>query len=410
MKTERITTDISRAAATIKKGGLIAVPTETVYGLAGNGLDHEAVEKIYEVKGRPAVKPLSLMVPGPEAIDQYCRDIPEEARFLAERFWPGPLTIVLKAKDHVPPIVRAGGETVGLRCPDHPLTLALLKEAGLPLAAPSANPSGAPSPKDAQTVLDYFDGQIEVVLDGGPCGIGKESTIISMAEKPFRILRRGALAEDELADDLVGRMTIIGISGGSGGGKTTALNVLRELGALVIDADAVYHDLLENDTALLEAISGRFPGTVNEDGLDRKALAGRVFCDPEALHALNAITHPAVIRETTDRLRAYAMEGGALAAIDAIGLIGSGLESLCDYTAAVTAPRESRIERIMLRDGLDRARAEARIDAQPPDDYFVSHCSAVLPNDSTEKAFSILCKQIFLEVVKHGRVEKQAVL
>ena len=96
MKTERITTDISRAAATIKKGGLIAVPTETVYGLAGNGLDHEAVEKIYEVKGRPAVKPLSLMVPGPEAIDQYCRDIPEEARFLAERFWPGPLTIVLR--------------------------------------------------------------------------------------------------------------------------------------------------------------------------------------------------------------------------------------------------------------------------------------------------------------------------
>ena len=183
------------AAEIIKTGGLVAVPTETVYGLAGNGLDEEAVKQIYEVKGRPQVKPLSLMVPGAEAMDRYCEDVPQGARLLAERFWPGPLTIVLKAKDFIPSIVLAGGDTVGLRCPDHPMTLELLKKAGVPFAAPSANPSGEESPKTAQKVWDYFSGRIEGIINGGECGIGRESTIISMAQKPYRILRQGALAE-----------------------------------------------------------------------------------------------------------------------------------------------------------------------------------------------------------------------
>ena len=138
--TKLITENISAAADIIKSGGLVAVPTETVYGLAGNGLDVAAVERIYEVKGRPAVKPLALMVPGKGAMELYCENIPEAAFALADRFWPGPLTIVLKAKDIVPDIVRAGGETVGLRCPDHPMTLELLEKSGLPFAAPSANP------------------------------------------------------------------------------------------------------------------------------------------------------------------------------------------------------------------------------------------------------------------------------
>ena len=163
----------------------MAVPTETVYGLAGNGLDPEAVERIYEVKGRPSVKPLSLMVPGPQAMDVYCEDVPQAARALAEKFWPGPLTIIMKAKSHIPPIVLAGGDTVGLRCPEHKMTLELLRLARLPFAAPSANPSGSESPKTAEKVYEYFNGQIEGIIDGGPCGLGLESTIIDMSRDPI---------------------------------------------------------------------------------------------------------------------------------------------------------------------------------------------------------------------------------
>ena len=189
MNTKRITTEIAQAADAIRAGQLVAVPTETVYGLAGNGLDPDAVAQIYEVKGRPAVKPLSLMVHDASAMARYCADVPPAAYTLAEAFWPGPLTIVLRAQDCVPEIVRAGGETVGLRCPDHPATLALIEAAQLPLAAPSANPSGAPSPKTADDVLAYFDGQITAVIDGGPCGIGRESTLVDLSHTPYRILR-----------------------------------------------------------------------------------------------------------------------------------------------------------------------------------------------------------------------------
>ncbi|MBR5343119.1 MAG: threonylcarbamoyl-AMP synthase [Oscillospiraceae bacterium] len=392
-----IITDPREAAHILRRGGLLAVPTETVYGLAANGLDAAAVEEIYEVKGRPAVKPLSLMLPGPEATAQYAGEVPEAAKALAEAFWPGPLTLVLKAKDTIPDVVRAGGDTIGLRCPDHPLTLELLREIGFPLAAPSANPSGLPSPKSAEEVLSYFDGRIDGVLDGGPCGLGTESTILDLSKKPYRILRRGALPEEAVADALVERMTVFGITGGSGSGKTTALRVLRGLGALVIDADAVYHGLLRSDESLMNAISARFPGTVREHTLDRKALAAAVFSDPEALSDLNAITHPAVITETKRRLREHAMAGGELAAIDAIALLGSGLEKLCDRTYAVVADREARVSRIMARDGISREAALRRIEAQRPDDYFIENCSAVLHNDSSESAFESLCKTIFKE-------------
>lgn len=402
MKTRVYTDEISSCAGLLRSGALLAVPTETVYGLAADGLNADAVEKIYEVKGRPAVKPLSLMISGPDAMDRYCREVPEAARALAEKFWPGPLTIVLKANEGIPPIVLAGGDTVGLRCPDHPLTLALLREADIPLAAPSANPSGLPSPKSAQDVLAYFYGKIDAVLDGGPCGIGTESTILSMAQTPYRILRQGALSEDVIADALVEHMTVFGITGGSGSGKTTALNVLREMGTLVVDADAVYHDLLIRNQPLLDAIGARFPGTVTNHVLDRKKLASAVFCDPTALEALNRLTHPAVINETVRLLREHAMNGGTLAAIDAIGLIGSGLDELCDRSYAVVADREKRLDRIMLRDGLTRERALQRLDAQPADDYFVSHCSDVLRNDTGEAIFRSLCKSKFMEDINHG--------
>ena len=399
METKLFHNAADEAAEIIKTGGLVAVPTETVYGLAGNGLDEEAVKQIYEVKGRPQVKPLSLMVPGAEAMEQYCDDVPQGARLLAQRFWPGPLTIVLKAKDHIPSIVLAGGDTVGLRCPDHPMTLELLKKAGVPFAAPSANPSGEESPKTAQKVQDYFAGRIGGIIDGGECGIGLESTIISMAQKPYRILRQGALAEKEIASALAEGLTILGITGGTGCGKTTALRTLEELGALIIDCDAVYHGLLMENRELLAEIDSAFPGVVSGGVLDRKALGAVVFSEAEALARLNGITHKYVGLEIDRLLENWAMSGGRLAAIDAIELFGGNLAGRCKATFAVLADRDKRIERIMARDSITREYAALRVDAQKPDSYFEEKCDCILKNNSTEEEFREKCRSKFLEVI-----------
>ena len=190
--------DAEKAADIIKCGGLAAVPTETVYGLAANGLSPEAVEKIYKVKGRPEAKPISLLVTGMEQAEALCRDIPEDAYRLAEAFFPGPLTMILKKRDTVPDIVTAGGATVGIRCPAQDLTLEIIRLAGVPLAAPSANISGQPSPKSLDAVLGYFDGKIECAVDGGKCSVGIESTIVDMTERPYRVLRRGGLSAEEI--------------------------------------------------------------------------------------------------------------------------------------------------------------------------------------------------------------------
>lgn len=402
MKTKVLNHELQTAADILRQGGHVAVPTETVYGLAANAMNAQAVELLYERKGRPSVKPISLMVSGPEAIDCYCLGAPEQAKALARRFWPGPLTIVLKSKAEIPAIVRAGGDTIGLRCPDHPLTLALLKETGFPLAVPSANLSGGPSPKSAREVLRDFDGKIEAVIDGGICSIGTESTLLSLAETPYRVLRAGALSEDTIADALIDEMRIIGITGGSGSGKTTALRLLEEMGALIIDADAVYADMTRSCQAMREEIEAQFPGTVCEPGLNREKLAAAVFSDPDALETLNAITHPYVIAEIQKRLRAHAMNGGSIAAIDAIGLIGSPLMALCDHSFAVLADREARIARIMRRDGLTRERAVQRVNAQPPDEYYIMNCGDTLVNKADEAAFAALCRQKFMGVLQHG--------
>ena len=402
METKRITENTAEAAGIIRRGGLVAVPTETVYGLAGNGLNESAVREIYEVKGRPAVKPLSLMVPDESAMEQYCEDVPRQAYALAEKFWPGPLTIVLKAKKTIPSIVLAGGETVGLRCPDHLLTLSLLRQCALPLAAPSANPSGEASPKTAEQVLSYFDGKIDAVIDGGPCGGGRESTLIDLSRAPYRILREGALPPETIADALVQNLTIIGITGPSGVGKTTALTELSSLGALVLDCDALYHELLENDAELLSALEEAYPGTVRSGRLDRRALGKIVFADPEKLALLNQITHRFVSREVDKRLRDFAMGGGELAAIDAVELISAGIAERCDAVVGVLSEREKRIGRIMRRDGISREAAERRVDAQKPDEYYKENCTHILLNNADADRFSADCRALFKEILNHG--------
>lgn len=190
--------DLSYAADVIKRGGLVAVPTDTVYGLAGNGLDSAAVQSIYDIKGRPAVKPIILLISDISAAYAFCETVAETAVRLAKAFWPGALSIVLRKSAIVPDIVTAGGKTVGIRSPNHPKTLELLRLTGVPFAAPSANISNMPSPKSAEDVLNYFDGKIDCVVDGGVCSLGFESTIVDLTVNPYKIVRQGALAEEEI--------------------------------------------------------------------------------------------------------------------------------------------------------------------------------------------------------------------
>lgn len=400
METRLIKGEIDTAPEILKRGGLVAVPTETVYGLAGNGLSESAVQKIYEVKGRPAIKPLSLMVRGAEDMERYCLDVPADAKLLAEKFWPGPLTIVLKAKEIVPDIVRAGGETVGLRCPDHPLTLKLLEKAKIPFAAPSANPSGQPSPKNAQTVMEYFDGDIDAVIDGGECGIGTESTLILMSDVPYRILRQGALMGEAIADALMESMRIVGITGGSGSGKTTALKTAQELGAYTVDCDELYHDMLSSDDKLRADIETAFPGTVKDGAVDRAALRSIVFHDKDKLAELNRVTHAHITRKVRELLRDAAMDGVKFAAIDASELLESDIKYMCTRLLGVTAPISVRLERITARDGISRESALERLMAQHDDDYFVSHCDSVIENGRDREAFIDSCKKYFMEVLR----------
>lgn len=189
---------VSVAAELIRKGELVAIPTETVYGLGANGLDENAVAKIFEAKGRPQDNPLILHVAEAAQIERFCHSIPEAAWRLAEAFWPGPLTMVLPARDTVPRRTTGGLNTVAVRCPDSDVTRAIIREAGVPLAAPSANISGKPSTTTAQHVLHDHAGKIPAIVDGGPCRVGVESTIVDLTGDQPRLLRPGGIGPEEL--------------------------------------------------------------------------------------------------------------------------------------------------------------------------------------------------------------------
>lgn len=536
---------INAAARILRQGGLVGIPTETVYGLGANAMDPDAVRRIFEAKGRPQDNPLILHITGAQWLPRYCAQVPPLAYVLARKFWPGPLTMILKRKDVVPERTAAGLDTVAVRCPNHPVTLAIIREAGVPIAAPSANTSGRPSCTSAQDVLEDMDGKIAAVVDGGPCTVGVESTILDLTCQPPRLLRPGGLPVESL-ERLIGRVevdkavvapmqegekprapgmkyrhyapkapvtvvtgtpdrsarviaqkvgpgsgvicfdefahlfprqevrtlgcsddkltqaqrvfealrsfdnscvteiyaqcpdnrglglavgnrlkkaagfhvieadttgVVLGLTGGTGAGKTSALNAIRELGGTVIDCDAVYHEMLAADDGLRNAINAAFPGVFDRDGrLDRKRLGEEVFAKKERLETLNEIVYGCIIPEVERRLQA---SEHLVCAIDAINLVESGLDRLCDRTVAVTAPAELRIRRIMARDHITEQYARLRLSAQRPDEYYRSRCDCELTNnaDSSEQ-FKAEAKLFFAKLIEqikeekhHGKVE-----
>lgn len=506
---------VAAAAEILRSGGLLGIPTETVYGLGADALNKEAVRHIFEAKGRPQDNPLIIHVPDASWLDTYCRDVPPQAYALAERFWPGPLTMILPRREIVPLRTTGGLETVGVRCPDHPVTLAIIRAAGVPIAAPSGNTSGRPSPTTAGHMIEDMDGKIEGIVDGGPCAVGVESTIIDLTVTPPRLLRPGGLplealeavlgeievdkavrrqladgekakapgmkyrhyapkapvtvvtgasvrsagyiaahlgekdgvicfdeyaplfaghiihrlgsAGDKLAqaqhvfDALrtfdetdvpqiyaqcpdegglglavsnrlkkaagfhtvdLGRAPVIGITGPTGAGKTSALAALRQLGGCVLDCDAIYHEMLEKDESLRRDITGAFGDVFGPDGkLERQKLGAQVFGDAGKLETLNAIIYAHLPRELHRRMDA---SPAPLIGLDAINLIESGLGAICDRTVAVLAPPEDRVRRIMMRDGITEAYAKLRVAAQKTDDFYRARCTDVLVNTAQD--------------------------
>jgi L-threonylcarbamoyladenylate synthase len=189
---------IDVAAEVINSGGLVAFPTETVYGLGANAHNSGAVAKIFDAKGRPSTNPIIVHVGSVDQLRDLCETVPDAAYKLAKRFWPGPMTLVLPKSETVPGIVTAGGSTVGVRVPNHPVALALIKAAGVPIAAPSANRSEEVSPTTAQHVADSLGDAIDLILDGGPCEVGIESTVLDLSSDAPKILRPGSITAAQI--------------------------------------------------------------------------------------------------------------------------------------------------------------------------------------------------------------------
>ena len=522
---------VGQAAEILRRGGLLAIPTETVYGLGADGLNEDAVRHIFEAKGRPQDNPLILHIPDAGWLTRYCKNVPETAYRLAERFWPGPLTMILSKADCVPLVTTAGLDTVGMRCPDHAVTRAIIAAAGVPVAAPSANTSGRPSCTSAAHVREDMDGRIDGVVDGGACRVGVESTIIDLTCTPPRLLRPGGLTLEDLREVLgevavdkavtqpmaagekprapgmkyrhyapkapvtvvtgaprasarrllaslgerdgvicfdefaplfsgqivhrlgasgdklaqsqrvfdalrtfdetkvpaiwaqcpdstglglaVGNrlkkaagfhtesadegVLVLGITGGTGAGKTTLLRALERRGALVLDCDAVYHEMLRSDEALRADLTAAFGEVfVPDGGLDRQKLGKIVFGDDAALARLDGIIFRHLPRALARRMEAI---GARLIALDAIKLIESGLGTLCDVTVAVTAPEEVRVRRIMARDGISEDYARARVRAQRSEEDFRADCGAVFENNYPTPAQAALAAEEFVDTI-----------
>ncbi len=192
--------EIAKVADVLKRGGIAAIPTETVYGLAANALDEEAVKKVFKAKGRPQDNPLIVHISDTNMLDRLVKSLPNGAKECAERFWPGPFTMILPRGEVIPASVSAGLDTVAIRMPSNPVAAAIIAACELPLAAPSANLSGSPSPTTAKRVIEDLDGRVDAVVISHDCEVGVESTVITLCTNPPRLLRPGAVTLDKLRE------------------------------------------------------------------------------------------------------------------------------------------------------------------------------------------------------------------
>ena len=198
---------LAKSAEALRLGEVVGIPTETVYGLAANAFDESAVKKIFIAKGRPSDNPLIVHICDISELSALVKEIPKKVEFMAKRFWPGPLTMIMKKSERICDTVSGGLDTVAVRMPKSEYARAIIKASGVPLAAPSANLSGSPSPTNAKYVFDDMDGRIPLIIDGGSCEIGVESTVISFAEDPPRLLRPGGVTLEEMTE-LIGEITV----------------------------------------------------------------------------------------------------------------------------------------------------------------------------------------------------------
>jgi L-threonylcarbamoyladenylate synthase len=273
---------LAEAANILNRGGLVAFPTETVYGLGANALDAAAVERIFLAKGRPANNPVIVHVADTAAARELTSAWPADADKLAAAFWPGPLTLVLPKRGAIPDIVTAGGSTVGVRVPAHPVALALLRAAQIPLAAPSANRSMQISPTTSQHVLSGLDGRIEMVLDAGPTSGGLESTVLDLTADPPRLLRPGLVTTVELQQ-------VMGPIATSAGATPTAAEPLRSPGLLerhYAPKAQLICSASASDVSVKELLDG-----VNQVGWLRLSYHGAVSTEPAS--SLRIVEMPA---------------------------------------------------------------------------------------------------------------------
>ena len=522
---------VSLAAEIIKKGGLVAIPTETVYGLAADALSPNAVTQIFKAKGRPSDNPLIVHISDISQADRLAKKLPDSFFKLADRFWPGPLTMIVEKSDLVPKTTSGGLDTVAIRMPDSLITREIISASGCPLAAPSANISGSPSPTTARHVKNDMQGKIDMIVDGGECAVGVESTVITLVGDIPMILRPGGITKEQLElvigrvdihpavvgelksdeqatspgmkykhyapktqvvildcdkkdyikfillnkdnnigalcfdgdekyipvphvcygseeDDLsqaaelfaalrecdgmnvdivYARMPhrdgvglavynrliraaahkivkpslpfIVGLTGGSGAGKTTVSQAFAQNGFFAVDADGAAREVVRPGSSTLKALAEAFSdGIINPDGsLNRKALADRAFADKKSTEILNSITHPAIVSLIFDKIRE---SGAKFVLIDAPQLFESGLNEVCDLTVGVTADRAVRLTRIMRRDGIDRAAAEKRIDAANSDEFFIKNCDKILVNNGQQSEALTQAENIARDALK----------
>ena len=275
--------DIQTAGKLLKDGELVAIPTETVYGLAADALNGEAVANIFKAKGRPMDNPLIVHIADLSQVDDLVAFVPPVLEDLAKAFWPGPLTVILEKSDLIPDEVSAGLDTVAIRMPSHPVARAIIKAAGTPLAAPSANTSGMPSPTTAAHVLHDMDGKIAAVVDGGPCEVGVESTVLTLCTRVPRILRPGRVTPEDLFD-VLGEVEV----------DDAVLGQLAE-GAVAASPGMKYkHYSPKAEVYIVDGSAEGFAKYVNEKvaerAADEAAVAALVFDGEESL--VNCVTLP----------------------------------------------------------------------------------------------------------------------